>query len=119
MFKIIIADDEAIFREYLRTLLDWGQHGFEICCEARNGAEALEMIKEHKPDIALVDINMPFLDGLSLVEKVNELRNDMAIILITGYSEFEYARKAVKLGVVDYILRSVIKSSSLLKGFKI
>jgi two-component system response regulator YesN len=119
MFKIIIADDEAIFREYLRTLLDWGQHGFEICCEARNGAEALEMIKEHKPDIALVDINMPFLDGLSLVEKVNELRNDMAIILITGYSEFEYARRAVKLGVVDYILKPFNKEELLMTLLKI
>ena len=119
MLKIIIADDEAIFREYLRTLLDWGQHGFEICCEARNGAEALEMIKDRKPDIALVDINMPFLDGLGLVEKVNELRSDMAIILITGYSEFEYARKAVKLGVVDYILKPFNKEELLMTLHKI
>ncbi len=119
MFKIIIADDEVIFREYMRNLLDWEHYGFKICGEARNGLEALEMIKEKKPDIALVDINMPFLDGLGLVEKVNELGNDMSIILITGHSEFEYARKAVKLGVVDYILKPFDKEELLITLLKI
>lgn len=119
MFKIIVADDEAIFREYMRTLIDWEQHGFRICCEARNGIEALEMINVHKPDIALVDINMPYLDGLSLVQKINELQEDMAIILITGHSEFEYARKAVKLGVVDYILKPFRKEELLMTLLKI
>ncbi|MCX7709982.1 MAG: response regulator [Clostridia bacterium] len=119
MFKIIIADDEAIFREYMRTLIDWEQYGFEVCCEARNGTEALELIKEHKPDIALVDINMPFLDGLGLVEQVNALGNDMSIILITGHSEFEYARKAVKLGVVDYILKPFDKEELVMTLLKI
>ncbi len=119
MFKIMVADDEAIFREYLRTVLRWEHHGFEICCEARNGAEALEMIKEHKPDIALVDINMPFIDGLSLVEKINGMGSNMAIVLITGHSEFEYARRAVRLGVVDYILKPFDREELLLVLLKI
>ncbi len=119
MFRIIVADDEIIFREYMRTLMDWGQHGFEICCEARNGTEALTMIKEYKPDIALIDINMPFLDGLGLVEEVHRLGTDMAIILITGHSEFEYARKAVKLGVVDYILKPFEKEELLMTLLKV
>ena len=119
MFKIIVADDEIIFREYLRTLIDWEHYGFEICCEARNGIEALEMIKEHKPDIALIDINMPFLDGLSLVEKINESGDNLSIILITGHSEFEYARKAVKLNVVDYILKPFDKEELVMTLLKI
>ena len=119
MFKIIVADDEAIFREYMRTLIDWEQYGFKICLEARNGIEALEMIKEHRPDIALVDINMPYLDGLGLVEKVNEMGNETAIILITGHSEFEYARKALKLGVVDYILKPFDREELLMTLLKI
>lgn len=119
MFKVIVADDEAIFREFIRTFIEWESYGFEICCEARNGVEALEMIKQQKPDIALVDINMPFLDGLGLVEKINESGHDMAVVLITGHSEFEYARKALKLGVVDYILKPFDKEELLMTLLKI
>ncbi len=65
MQKILIVDDESIFREYLRTALDWEAYGFEICAEAKNGIEALEQAQLHRPDIALVDITMPFMDGLT------------------------------------------------------
>ncbi len=119
MFKIIVADDEIIFREYLKTLIDWAQYGFEICYEARNGMEAFEMIKQYEPDIALVDINMPYLDGLSLVEKINESGDKPYIVLITGHSEFEYARRAVKLDVSDYILKPFDRDELLMTLLKI
>lgn len=118
--KVIIADDEAIFREYLRTAVDWESLGLLICCEARNGMEALEMAKNHMPDIALVDINMPFMDGLTLSEKLKEVSPETAIVLITGYNEFEYARRAIKLGVADYILKPFEKEEliDILKKIK-
>lgn len=105
MFKVLIADDEMHFRQYMRNVIDWQEHGFEIIGEAKNGLEALELSEQHRPHIALLDINMPFLDGIALAEKLKELHKDIHIALITGYSEFEYARKALQLGVEDYILK--------------
>ena len=105
MLKIIVVDDEPIYRKYLIQSVEWEKYGFEVCCEAKNGIDALEKIHEYKPDIGLVDINMPFMNGLELIEKLREESINMAVILVTGYNEFEYARKAIKLGAVDYILK--------------
>ncbi|WP_164716735.1 response regulator [Paenibacillus whitsoniae] len=114
MQKILIVDDELIFRDYLRSVLDWEAYGFEICAEARNGLEALDMAAEHRPDIALVDITMPFMDGLQLTEHMKELYPDTSVVLITGHNEFDYARKALKLGVEDYILKPFSKDELVL-----
>jgi Response regulator containing CheY-like receiver domain and AraC-type DNA-binding domain len=105
MLKLMVVDDEIIFRQYLKDTFDWESYGFTIVGEARNGIEALEQAVSHHPDIALVDINMPFMDGLTLTEKLKTNFPEMAVLLISGHSEFEYAQKAVKLGVVDYILK--------------
>lgn len=105
MISVMIVDDIPIFREYLRDAIDWKLYGFEICCEAKNGQEAIEKAKEFDPDIVLSDIMMPFVDGLGLAEKLNEICPNTEVVLITGNSEFEYARKAVKLGVADYIVK--------------
>lgn len=113
MFKILIADDEPKFREYLRTSIDWKAYGFEICAEARNGVEALEMASRVPPHIALLDINMPLMDGITLTEKLKELCSGISVVLITGHSEFEYARKAIKLGVDDYVLKPFKKDELL------
>lgn len=105
MYKVMIVDDEAIFRDYLRSKFSWSALGFTICCEARHGVEALELAQRHRPDIALVDINMPFMDGLELSEKLKLAFPDMPIVLVTGHNEFEYARKALRIGVKDYLLK--------------
>jgi two-component system response regulator YesN len=105
MLKLIIVDDEPLYRQYLVESVDWENYGFEICCEAKNGLDALEKIEVFKPDIALVDINMPFMNGLELMEKLRQQYPNMAIILVTGHNEFDYARKAIKLGALDYILK--------------
>lgn len=105
MFKVLIVDDEAIFREHLKTAIDWNAHGFSIGGEAKDGLDALELVKTDIPDIALVDINMPLMDGLDFAEKLKELKYETIVVLVTGYSEFEYARRALKIGVEDYILK--------------
>lgn len=105
LLKVMIADDESIFREYLQEKVDWKIIGLEVCITAKNGVEALELAVKLRPHIALVDINMPFMDGLTLAEKLKEALPEIKIVLITGYSEFEYARRAIKLGVEDYILK--------------
>lgn len=113
MIKIHIVDDELIFREYLRTVFDWESYGFEIVAESKDGLEALEMVKQNLPDVMLVDINMPFMDGLELIKNLNKKYPTIAIILITGHSEFEYAQRAVRLGVADYLLKPFNKKKLL------
>lgn len=101
----MIVDDEPLFREYLRTKFNWQALGMTICCDARNGVEALEKAEANRPDIALVDINMPYMDGLELTERLKERYPDISIVLVTGHSEFEYARRAIRIGVKDYLLK--------------
>ena len=101
----MIVDDMPIFLEYLRGCIDWNAYGFEICCEAHDGREALQKMEEYLPDVVLTDITMPYLNGLELSEKIIKDYPDTAVVLITGNNEFEYARKAVKIGVCDYIVK--------------
>lgn len=107
MLKMLIADDELIIRRGLKSALDWGELGIEVIAEAEDGEIAYEKSKKYLPDIILVDINMPFMNGLELIEKINEILPDTLILIITGHDEFDYAKKAVKLNVVDYILKPV------------
>ncbi|WP_123041539.1 response regulator [Cohnella candidum] len=116
--KILIADDEAIFRDYLKQALDWAAYGFSICGEARNGEEALELAERTAPDLALVDINMPNMDGLTLTERLKAVNPRMDVIIITGHNEFDYARTAIRLGVEDYILKPFSKDELVLTLLK-
>ncbi|MFD0673338.1 response regulator [Cohnella sp. GCM10027633] len=103
--NILIVDDEVIFRDYLRQALDWDRYGFRIGGEAKNGAEALALAAEQRFDLALVDINMPIMDGLELTEKLKASHPGIDVLIVTGHNEFEYARTAMRLGVEDYILK--------------
>lgn len=107
MYQVLIADDERAIRNGLQMILDWRGLGFEIAASAQDGEEALEIITRNKIDLLLADIRMPGLDGLSLAEKIQELKPSTHVILISGYRDFEYARRAVSLGVHDYLLKPV------------
>lgn len=107
LLKILIVDDEFYFREALKISLPWEKLGFSICGEAKNGKDALEKISILNPDIVLVDINMPIMDGLEFVQCVNEMKLNIKIVILTGYSEFNYAKQAVQLGVNNYLLKPV------------
>ncbi|SDW66792.1 response regulator [Paenibacillus sp. CF384] len=119
MLNLLIADDESIFREYLRTVLDWELYGYRIIGEAKNGLEALEIAQKITPDIALVDITMPFMDGLELAQRLKEDYPGISIVLITGHNEFDYARRALKIGVEDYILKPFSKDELTLTLLKL
>ncbi|AZK46667.1 response regulator transcription factor [Paenibacillus lentus] len=105
MYKVMIVDDEPLFRDYMRSKLDWASHGFHICCEAANGREALEEAKLNRPDLAFIDISMPFIDGLQLAELLKQSQPDISVVFVTGHSEFDYARQAIRLGAQDYLLK--------------
>lgn len=119
MIRIMIVDDMPIFLEYLRGCLDWNAYGFEICCEARDGRDAWEKIGEYYPDVVLTDITMPYVNGLELADRIMKNYPDISVILITGNNEFEYARRAVKIGVCDYIVKPFEKQELLLSLMKL
>ncbi|MBB6731857.1 response regulator [Cohnella zeiphila] len=107
MLRIMLVDDESLFREALRKTIPWESLGYEICCEAENGIDALEKIHQYKPHVALVDINMPMLDGIELAAEIKENGLNVTVIIITGYEEFAYARQAIEVGVENYLLKPV------------
>lgn len=111
MWKLIVADDEPKIRRGIENMLDWQNFNVEIVGEAEDGEIALEVVKEKKPDIILLDINMPFLNGLNLLEKLKEINNKSIVVIISGYDDFHYAQKALQFNVFDYILKPVSKKN--------
>lgn len=108
MYKLLIVDDEPLILRGIRTFVDFEKLHIEAVYEASNGMEALEIFKNEDIDIVLSDINMPKMNGLDLVEKLKKIK-PVKIALITGYDFFDYAVKALKMGVDDYILKPVTK----------
>lgn len=106
-YKVIIADDEPKIIQLIRLLGQWEKYDIDIVDECHDGMAALESIKKYQPDFVLSDIKMPDLDGLELIRLTREAGIDSLFILISGYRHFEYARSAVALNVVDYLLKPV------------
>lgn len=107
MFKVIHVDDEKLILDGLRAMIDWERLGFTVCAQARNGREALEAVQRVRPDLIITDISMPQMDGLELIRQVNERWPDVRFIVLSGYSEFEYAQQAMQLGVRYYVLKPI------------
>lgn len=105
MFKIIIADDNALTREALRTSFLWKACGFRLIGEAKNGTEALELLRRERPDAALIDIKMPGLTGLEVIKRSREEGINCMFLILSAYDEFSYAQQGVKLGAFDYLLK--------------
>ena len=105
MYSVFIVDDEVIVREGIRSKIDWDNTQFSFAGEAADGEIALSMIQDIKPDILITDIKMPFMDGLELSRMVKKLQPWVRIIILSGHDEFEYAKKAISIGVEDYILK--------------
>lgn len=106
-WKVLIADDESIIREGILSSINWQQLGLEVVAEAEDGEEALELARQHNVHILLVDLNMPIMNGMSLIKHMREELPDCKIIIITGHDEFAYAQAAIRLDVDDYILKPV------------
>ena len=107
MYKALIADDEEIIRSGLSRLLA-RDPDLEVAALAEDGEQALELAAERLPDLLLVDINMPFLNGLEFIERLEGVLRGAVIIVITGYDDFSYAQQALRLGVFDYLLKPVM-----------
>jgi two-component system response regulator YesN len=107
LYKVFFVEDEIITREGIRDNVDWIANGFEFCGEASDGEMALPLIQTTKPDVLITDIKMPFMDGLQLCKIVRERMPMIKIIILSGHDEFEYAQKAIELGVTEYLLKPV------------
>jgi len=104
---MVVADDEYIVVEGIKAILERQKLQCEVVGYAYNGIDALDVVQEQKPDIVITDIRMPGLDGLSLIESCKEFLPEASYVVISGYTEFEYARRAITLGVVNYIDKPV------------
>ena len=113
LIKVFICEDESIVREGLRDMIPWEKYGYEFVGDAPDGEMALPMIRKLAPDVLITDITMPFMDGLSLSKTVLQEFPNLKIIVISGYSDFEYARKAIELGVEQYLLKPVTKADMI------
>jgi len=104
MIGMVIADDELIIRQGLLSI-NWNNYGVTVLGAAANGNEALSMITSAHPQILITDIRMPGIDGLKLIEAAKEQIPEIQSILLTGYEDFNYAKTAISLGAIDYILK--------------
>jgi two-component system response regulator YesN len=110
MYRILVVDDEPMIRKGIAKLINQSAPGVVSTDIAENGVEALQKIAQHRPDFLFVDIRMPRMDGVELCQKVQELYQDIAIVVISGYSDFEYAQKCMSYGVKEYILKPVTRT---------
>lgn len=117
MYRIMLVDDEAGVRNSIKAKIDWEAAGFCIDREATNGAEALELLREGPlPDVIITDIRMPKMDGVAFAKACKERYPELRVVVLSGYSDFEYTKAAIQLGVRDYLLKPVVRNelSSLL-----
>jgi|HigsolmetaAR203D_1030402.scaffolds.fasta_scaffold00527_20 two-component system response regulator YesN len=107
MMKVLVVDDEEIIRKGLCKLLKQCPKTMMEVNEAKNGRLALDMIERIRPDLVITDIRMPVMDGLELTDCLRQSNPDIHIVILTGYAEFDYARRAIRNGVFDYLLKPV------------
>lgn len=117
MYQVMIIDDEMIVREGIKCLIDWEDYNFEICAEGYDGKDGLRKILEYYPDLVLVDVKMPGMSGIELIREAKKAGFEGKFIILTGYSDFEFAKSAVSLGVRAYLLKP-IDEDELLENVK-
>lgn len=105
MYKILVVDDEVFVRKGIVSETDWASMNCEVVAEAENGLDALEAVKKYSPDLIISDIRMPKMDGLDFLKTLREMENDVPLIFLTAYSEFEYAKQALRYFACDYLLK--------------
>lgn len=106
-YKLLLVDDEEEVRSGMLQKIEWENYGFEIVGAAENGKEALEIIDKTLPDVVITDIKMPFMDGMELSNIIKNQYPMTKVIILTGFDEFEYAHKAIKLNITEYVLKPI------------
>ena len=105
--RVLLVDDEIMIREGFKKLFDWDAHDCEVVGEAADGMEALTGIDTLKPDLVIMDINIPIINGLKVIQMSRIKYPEMAFVIVSGYDDFSYCREALRLQITDYILKPV------------
>ncbi len=107
MYKIMFVDDEEQNLFLMEKIIDWEEMGFRVCGIALDGEEGIQVFEETEPDVVFVDIRMEEMNGLELIERLQKEKKQAIYVIVTAYDEFSYAKKAISLGVKDYLLKPV------------
>lgn len=110
MIKVLIVDDEPLIREAFRSKVDWEDLGFKIIAEAKNGLEALGLVKKLKPDVVFTDMKMPLMDGIGLIKELKDLGITAKVVVISAFSSFIYTHTAIQCGAYEYLLKPINKN---------
>ena len=105
--RVLLVDDEIMIREGFKRLFPWEEHDCEVVGEAADGMEALSKIDTLCPDIVIMDINIPIMNGLKVIQLVRIKHPEIAFVVVSGYDDFSYCREALRLKITDYILKPV------------
>ena len=105
--RVLLVDDEIMIREGFKRLFDWEAHDCQVVGEAADGMEALAKIDSLQPDIAIMDINIPIMNGLKVIQMARLKHPETAFVIVSGYDDFSYCREALRLQITDYILKPV------------
>ena len=105
--RVLLVDDEIMIREGFKRLFDWQAHDCEVVGEAADGMEALTQIDALRPDIVIMDINIPIMNGLKVISLSRIKHPQIAFVIVSGYDDFSYCREALRLQITDYILKPV------------
>ena len=106
-FKVIVADDEKLIARNIARRIEEGCEAFQVIAQAGTGLEALELAGQLMPDVVFSDIKMPEMDGIELIARLREQNPSALCVIVSGYSDFEYARAAIQNSAVDYLLKPV------------
>lgn len=113
MYTLLIVDDEEIEREGMAQFIPWDSYEVKVVSTARNGAEGLEKIAKFRPDLAIVDIKMPVMNGIEMIRQAKEQYPDMTFVVLSGYGDYEFTSQAMELGVRHYILKPCDESKMI------
>ena len=105
--RVLLVDDEIMIREGFKRLFDWEAHECEVVGEAADGMEALAQIDALHPDIVIMDINIPIMSGLKVIQVSRIKHPKIAYVIVSGYDDFSYCQQALRLQITDYILKPV------------
>ena len=107
MYRVLIVDDEQNIRDGLSKVINWEAHGFAVCGEASDGEEGLAEIEKHSPDLAVVDIKMPGMNGIEMIRELKRRQSACRAIILSGYSDFAFAQQALEYGAAYYLLKPI------------
>lgn len=113
LYTLLIVDDEEIEREGMAQFIPWDSYEMKVVSTARNGAEGLKKIAKYKPDLAIVDIKMPVMNGIEMIRQAREQYPDMTFVVLSGYGDYEFTSQAMELGVRHYILKPCDESKMI------